>query len=247
MTLGNVKKRNSGKIMIEFLLVAPVFLMISGGTIEVANFMRLSQVSTVVSQEAANQAYRQCSSVVRLTNPNDRLYNSNGARMQIDNTTTQAAVQNCLENVRANSLVTLNKLNPSTTINAVHLMAARVDPIRPPTDMSRYQTFEANTAPGVSGSGTPPRGDDAERHGQTGGYSSPENDREQAPTRRATCNNGVITYPTNSGSIPLIPKQELDRRQQVIVGQAVAGYTPLVKFFNLKILYSGDFRAVTVM
>lgn len=240
------KKRASGKIMIEFLLVAPVFLMISGGTIEVANFMRLSQISTVVSQEAANQAYRQCSSVVRLKNPADPRYSTapGTPRIQIDDVSTPVAVQNCLENVRLNSLSTLNQLNQNTSDNAVHLMVARYYQRGTNT---KFQSFEATTTTSL----LPGSINQSDSGGNSEKRNSKEKDtgKNRSFDKKASCNsNGEVEYQSNSQrSITLIPTAELQRREQVIVGQAVAGYTPLVKFFNLKILYSGDFRAVTVM
>ncbi len=246
MNLRATKQGVSGQIMLEFLLVAPVLLTITGATIEVANFMRLSQISTVVSQEAANQAYRQCSSIVRLTNPADPRYSTapGTVRMQIDDTATPVAVQACLENVRANTLSTLNNLNQNTNGNAVHLMVAR---FYQRGTSNPVQSFEATTIESTEA------GDDKSSHRKplgTGLGTGGGRERNRAFEKKASCNrsNGNLTYESNTATpITIISGAELQKREQVIVGQAVAGYTPLVKFFNLKIIYSGEFRAVTVM
>lgn len=50
-----------GVVMIEFLIILPLLLCLAGATIEIARFLRFNQMASVLSQEAALRAYRQCS------------------------------------------------------------------------------------------------------------------------------------------------------------------------------------------
>jgi hypothetical protein len=49
-----------GKILLELVLAGPILLMIPAAVIEYARFIRFSQEAIVLSQEAANRVYRQC-------------------------------------------------------------------------------------------------------------------------------------------------------------------------------------------
>ncbi len=267
MTLGNVKKRSSGKIMIEFLLIAPVFLMISGGTIEVANFMRLSQISTVASQEMANTAYRRCTPITRVVNPNSGGYDPRQTNIQLHGDETIAAIQTCLDTIQQETLTRLQSLNSgSTDGNSAHLTVARFNSID--------QSFQVVTAEDPPSTSTPAgqstnSSDGSTRNPKTNQYTR-NSDDSKGKDRSDQSNNGgkhngndkpksvawtkqvhisgrSVTYQARGQTVTLIDQQQLQTRQQVVVGQVVAEYTPLIKFFNLSILYSGEFRATTLL
>ncbi len=54
------KDLSLGHVLVELLIVAPVLLMIPAGVLEYTRFLRYDQLAVSFSQEAANQAYRQC-------------------------------------------------------------------------------------------------------------------------------------------------------------------------------------------
>lgn len=252
------KKHSSGKIMIEFLLAAPVLLSISGGTIEVANFMRLTQIATVASQEAANQAYRQCSSVTRLVNPAQSSYNiSQRTAAQIDHNATHTAVVACLDSVRRRTMSTLSRLNGNTAGNAVHLTVARYNP-KESEEANKYEEFDSfstTSAPASAAYGGPGSGAYDGSHEDTGNAHNRRSGRLAGATlpsaaflQQLRLDDKKVKYTLITGQeVDLIVDLDLQRREQVIVGQAVAGYTPIVRFFNLAVLYSGEFRATTVL
>ncbi len=269
--------------MVEFLLVAPVLLAISGGTIEVANFMRLSQISTVASQEMANVAYRRCASITRVENPNSPNYQpaSNSLtdgtiKIQLDNTTTATEIQNCLVAVQTETLTELLSLNSgSTTGNSAQLIVARFNPD------SSFQSIKAvdppasipiipKATPAKLNNGYPGSNGKKDEHSaqepvaasrlnsggndsmsgttKTNDKSSPNKIKDLPCWRDQLAESGRnILFNANGGSTVLISQTQLQNRQQVIVGQVVAQYTPLIKFFNLSIIHSGEFRATTLL
>ena len=60
MSRSTESHRERGSSYIEFLLVAPIFLLIAASTIEIARFLRFRQLAGVFSKEAALEAYRKC-------------------------------------------------------------------------------------------------------------------------------------------------------------------------------------------
>jgi Flp pilus assembly protein TadG len=98
--------RQNGAILVEFLLITPLLLAIAGGAIEVARFLRFNQMASVFSQEAAITAYRRCTDIF--------VFNSNDT---FDQTSTEAAIQVCLDTFRNGFQTQLNALSPNVGNN----------------------------------------------------------------------------------------------------------------------------------
>jgi Flp pilus assembly protein TadG len=77
--------------MIEFIIILPLLLCIAGATIEIARFLRFNQMASVLSQEAALRAYRQCS---------DFFLYANNEASDFDPEATRALTGTCLDGVR---------------------------------------------------------------------------------------------------------------------------------------------------
>jgi hypothetical protein len=88
------KKRSwsRGHVLIELLIVAPVLLMIPAGVLEYTRFLRYDQIAVAFSQEAANQAYRQCTDWNAVT--------QGATRVTFDEPTSTRLTRECIEAVR---------------------------------------------------------------------------------------------------------------------------------------------------
>lgn len=95
--MANVRRRQrarqQGAGYIEFLLVAPILLLVAGSTIELARFIKVRQIADVISQEAALEAYRRCD----ITNV-DATTNQ-GSDPVVNTESSAAETQRCLEDV----------------------------------------------------------------------------------------------------------------------------------------------------
>ncbi len=263
------KSKIAGKSMIEFLLVAPVLLSITGGTIEVANFMRLTQISTVVSQEVANRTYRECSSLTEVVNPQSSSYQVTSSNsMQINHPVTTNTVNTCLQRLQSQTLARLNSLNSNTTGNAVHLIVARHNPSEAGT-LTEFESFSSSGANIIQGSTSTSVSKDSANGNQPDTRLKRRNDDQTEekngadrppPPPPPTTNSdykqvgfrpgqGIVMKGSRNDSATqiVVPQQHIIDRKTVVVGQVVAGYTPVIRFFNLALLYSGDFRATTTM
>lgn len=92
-------ERGSGYL--EFLIVAPILLLIAGSTIELARFIKLRQIADVISQEAALEAYRRCD----ITNVSAE---STGSDPVVNTTTSASDTQACLNDVAAKFQATVS-------------------------------------------------------------------------------------------------------------------------------------------
>jgi Flp pilus assembly protein TadG len=82
-----------GSSYIEFLIVAPILLLVAGSTIELARFVRFRQIADVISKEAALEAYRVCD----ITDIDAQTLINAAPRVNTGTSTTN--IQNCLNNV----------------------------------------------------------------------------------------------------------------------------------------------------
>jgi hypothetical protein len=81
----------------------PVLLLIAGATVDLSRYMRFLQVTTFVSQETAEQIYRQCSDITIYT-PAD----INTTSLQIDGSATESAITSCVERLQLGAQELLN-------------------------------------------------------------------------------------------------------------------------------------------
>jgi len=85
-----------GASYIEFLIVAPILLLICGASVEFSRLIRHRQVADVISKEAAMQAYRQCDKTVVKQG-------QNGADPTVNIDETRAEVIACLNRIKQTS------------------------------------------------------------------------------------------------------------------------------------------------
>jgi len=93
-----------GHAMVEVIVVAPLILSIASLGLEVSRFLKLNQVASILSQEAANTAFRRCADALIF----DSSDNFNQAA-------TEAAIQTCLNTVVSNFANAATSLYPTDT------------------------------------------------------------------------------------------------------------------------------------
>lgn len=105
--MGNGSKKRSsrqrGASLVEFCFTMPVLLLIAGATVDLSRYMRFLQITTFVSQETAEQIYRQCSDITIYT-PAD----INTTSLEIDRTATESAITGCVERLQLGAQELLN-------------------------------------------------------------------------------------------------------------------------------------------
>lgn len=95
--------RQRGASLVEFCFTIPVLLLVAGSTVDLSRYMRFLQVTTFVSQETAEQIYRQCSDIT-VYNPPDITTTS----LSIDAVSTQSAINSCVVQVQQRAQQLLN-------------------------------------------------------------------------------------------------------------------------------------------
>jgi hypothetical protein len=94
----NDRGQQRGASFLEFIMVAPIMLLVAGATVELSRFIRFRQVADVLSKEAAMRAYRQCDRTsVKFTN----------GEVLVNQLVTTPLIQGCLDNVKASIEATL--------------------------------------------------------------------------------------------------------------------------------------------
>lgn len=94
----NDRGQQRGASFLEFIMVAPIMLLVAGATVELSRFIRFRQVADVLSKEAAMRAYRQCDIT--------RVQFTNGG-ISVDPAITTPVIQACLDGIKASTEATL--------------------------------------------------------------------------------------------------------------------------------------------
>lgn len=199
-------ERQRGASFLEFLMVAPVLLLICGSTVELANFIRFRQIADVVSKEAAMRAYRDCD-ITRVNQINGTSTGSNGPT--VDKVSTQDAILECLTDVRNN----INTALSGTTIQGTVILSVyRFQP----GELVPFRAGDANplNRPLCSTS------------------TSATNAVQAISTDSAGSNyvpsGGAVVYRSNSGAGNVAPWGCDTGR--VFIAEAVFTYTPIIGF-----------------
>lgn len=95
--------RQRGASLVEFCFTMPVLLVVAGATVDLSRYMRFLQITTFVSQETAEQIYRQCSDIT-IYKPADITTTS----LQIDGAATESAITSCVERLQLGAQELLN-------------------------------------------------------------------------------------------------------------------------------------------
>lgn len=96
-------RRQRGASLIEFCFTMPVLLLVAGATIDLSRYMRFLQITTFVSQEAAEQIYRQCSDIT-IYDPPD----INTTSLEINKAMTESAIASCVQRLQLGAQELLN-------------------------------------------------------------------------------------------------------------------------------------------
>jgi len=109
--LGYLKAMRSerGGSLVEFAFVAPIMLVISGATIDIGRFLRYHQITSSISQEAANYVYRRCSDITSLTETN--------GQTTVDISKSKARILACAQRARDEAQIALNNALPGSLIS----------------------------------------------------------------------------------------------------------------------------------
>ena len=89
-----------GSGLIEFIFVAPIILLLAGSTLEVARFLRFRQIAGVLTQEAANRAYRQCADITLVSVDGNGVLTVNKSSTDPNKTQTEINIGACLATVK---------------------------------------------------------------------------------------------------------------------------------------------------
>lgn len=85
----------SGSVVIEFILVAPLFLFILGYSLRLTQILQANQIAMTISREAATEVFRKCTDYTILN-----ATCSGGNEICIDESATKLATQACISDVQ---------------------------------------------------------------------------------------------------------------------------------------------------
>lgn len=157
-----------GKIILELVLAGPILLMIPAAVIEYARFIRFSQEAIVLSQEAANRVYRQCTDFYEVR--------QEATGVVFLNQETIDATRRCVQNIRDElNPIVLNRLGnsalilsvfryniengtPATALRRVALVPTPTDPLDTTIVETTVVTGSTITSNTVNDTSTPQKG-----------------------------------------------------------------------------------------
>lgn len=117
-------RRMRGSAFIEFVVVAPLILFIAGYTLRFAQQLQAQQIGLVVAREIATAAFLQCADYTIQAVPQPNNCGSTGSDLCINQTATEAAIQNCLTNVGASFTGNWNSVKPPTASDRLNINLA---------------------------------------------------------------------------------------------------------------------------
>jgi hypothetical protein len=91
----NISRFQSGSVVIEFILVAPLFMFILGYSLRLSQILQANQIAMTLSREATTEIFRRCSDYTILGDSC-----SGGSEICIDLTATKSATQACISDVQ---------------------------------------------------------------------------------------------------------------------------------------------------
>jgi Flp pilus assembly protein TadG len=99
-------KRETGALLVEFVLVAPFILFLVGYIVRLTLITQAQQIAMTLSREVATTIFRGCADLTI-----QQQQNSDGI-LRVDTTTSSAAIETCLNNARADLLNRWSSLRP---------------------------------------------------------------------------------------------------------------------------------------
>ena len=221
--LGYLKAMRSerGGSLVEFAFVAPIMLVISGATVDIGRFLRYHQITSSISQEAANYVYRRCSDITSLT--------ETSGQTTVDTQKSKDRILACAQRARDEAQQALDNTLPGSLISITvyrHNIASFYD---------KTSTSGNNGACGGQGdtinevSGLPSEEDkrqtvysDNSGHGNN----NRKKDREQLSKRQLAARGGALV----SGSKEIVSAKQVCNRNRLVSVEVAYAFQPIVKF-----------------
>ena len=217
--LGYLKAMRSerGGSLVEFAFVAPVMLIISGATIDIGRFLRYHQITSSISQEAANYVYRRCSDITSLTETN--------GQTTVDTQKSQDRILACAQRARDEAQQALDNTLPGSLISITvyrHNIASFYD---------KTSKFGNNGACGGQGdtinevSGLPSAmAQPISGRGVSSGPGS--GDLKKLGERQLAARGGALV----SGSKEIVSAKQVCNRNRLVSVEVAYAFQPIVKF-----------------
>ena len=220
--LGYLKAMRSerGGSLVEFAFVAPVMLIISGATIDIGRFLRYHQVTSSISQEAANYVYRRCSDITSLTETN--------GQTTVDASKSQARILACAQRARDEAQIALNNALPGSLIS-ITVYRHNIEEFYDKKGSSNTGTCAAGDD--ITSIQAPPSQADIIRVGQQN-LTYPSTTRsgvtigELIGRSKLTENNGNLL----SGNTTIVSKEQVCNRNRLVAVEVGYAFEPIVKF-----------------
>jgi Flp pilus assembly protein TadG len=220
--LGYLKAMRSerGGSLVEFAFVAPVMLIISGATIDIGRFLRYHQITSSISQEAANYVYRRCSDITSLTETN--------GQTTVDASKSRARILACAQRARDEAQIALNNALPGSLIS-ITVYRHNIEDFYDKKGSSNTGTCAAGDD--ITSIQAPPSQDDKDKCGQL--------NRTHPSTARLGVNIGeLIGRPKlteNSGNLlsgntTIVSKEQVCNRNRLVAVEVGYAFEPIVKF-----------------
>lgn len=128
-----------GGSMMEFAFVAPIILIISGATIDIGRFIRINQITSVMSQNTANIIYRRC--IDRTEYKYETSLGTTGVK--VIETTTKDKITTCMTDEVNKAQALLNGVGGNGILPGAFIMATGYRFNVTKTDRGRCSPFPA--------------------------------------------------------------------------------------------------------
>ena len=221
--LGYLKAMRSerGGSLVEFAFVAPVMLIISGATIDIGRFLRYHQITSSISQEAANYVYRRCSDITSLTETN--------GQTTVDASKSRARILACAQRARDEAQIALNNALPGSLIS-ITVYRHNIEEFYDKKGSSNTGTC-APAGDDITSIQAPPSQEDIIRVGQQSRtYPSTTRLRgnigQLIGKSKLTENNGNLL----SGNTTIVSKEQVCNRNRLVAVEVGYAFEPIVKF-----------------
>lgn len=220
--LGYLKAMRSerGGSLLEFAFVAPIMLVISGATIDIGRFLRYHQITSSISQEAANYVYRRCSDITSLTETN--------GQTTVDASKSRARILACAQRARDEAQIALNNALPCSLIS-ITVYRHNIEDFYDKKGSSNTGTCAAGDD--ITSIQAPPSQDDKDKCGQLN-RTHPSTARsgvkigELIGRSKLTENNGNLL----SGNTTIVSKEQVCNRNRLVAVEVGYAFEPIVKF-----------------
>ena len=216
--LGYLKAMRSerGGSLVEFAFVAPIMLVISGATVDIGRFLRYHQITSSISQEAANYVYRRCSDITSLT--------ETSGQTTVDTQKSKDRILACAQRARDEAQQALDNTLPGSLISITvyrHNIASFYD---------KTSKLGNNGVCGGQGdtinevSGLP--SEVAKTNARRGRNRGNDDGQDKLGERQLTAKQGALA----SGNKVIVSAKQVCNRNRLVSVEVAYAFQPIVKF-----------------